>query len=442
MRHILTLLAAATLLSSCNGPWNTEVGDEDVPLNVRVGGFIVAGTAFDTLWLDRTQPFGRAYDSSLAFIDTTRSRVRIHRLDQDQTVEYRMAPGNRRAWLVTDTSARVAWGARYRLEADLVWNASRDFPVRTEWRTSRLRAETYTPTRYDLADTLAAPVEAMCSFLADGLSEDELALIRDRPDSLLRKDGCFQMFPALSAGDLRAVAEGRPVWKLIRTGDSAYLLTDRTEVTDEVGNKVTRGFRQYAFLQRVDEKGFGGILGIQGFDPHGERVIDPVTASFLEALGRTHPDSASFYQKGNSRTTILYGKYMPDQTMFPDTLLFSAVYMINTGRTSLRFYSIDSLYAEYSRTNPDELKPEAYTNVRGGEGFFTGAGSDSIVLHMVRPKSVRGYAIDSLRIVWCEKERDRVLDDGGTWSPGDLCKGVDSTHTSDRKKGGHGPMGG
>jgi hypothetical protein len=443
MRRNILLIALGALLASCNGPWNTSVDDAEVPLNVRVGGILVAGMPFDTVWLDRTQKFQYTYDSTVAFIDTAASTVLVRRLDADQVVAYRMADGNRRAWIPVDTAARVALGARYRLEADLRWNASRDFPAATEWRTSKLTAETYTPRSYDIADTLAAPIEALVPFLADGVTADEAALFRNDPDSARKLFASYSLFPALSNGDLQRVADGLPVWKMARTGDTVWALGDRTKVLDEKGQEVQRAFRVYGLLQRVDAERFGGLLAIQQFDTAGERLLNPVTQAALEATGRTDPELPGYYQPGNTRTLLLYGKFQPETPMYPDTLLFTSVYLGYTGRSVQRFYSLDSLYIEYYRTNGDELKPSSYSNVRGGEGYFAGAAVDSLVLHVRKPEGLKGYPVQQLRRAWCERGRDKAFKDGTEWVPGPLCEdlNLDPNQYTGRDKGG-GPFGG
>lgn len=443
MRRILSILALSALVASCNGPWNTSVDDAEVPLNVRVGCLLVAGGAFDTLWLDRTQKFQHVYDSSAAFVMPESSTVLVRDLGTDATVEYRMADGNRRAWVPVDTAARVAWGARYRLEADLLWNASRDFPNGTEWRRSKLEAETFTPASYDVADTLAVPLEAKVEWLADGVDDAEKALIASRGDSLARALSGLPVFPSVTASDLSKVAAGQPVWKLSPASDSLWAIGSMDRVADEVGNEMYRAYRQYGFLQRIDKARFGGMLCAQTYDPHGEYILGPLSRVALEAQGEDAPDSANIFQPGSTRILLLYGRQQQGQAFYPDTLLFNAGFLAYTGRTALRFYSLDSLYLEYYRTNGEEVKPTAYSNVRGGEGYFSGAGADSLVLFVKRPAKVQGYAVDSLRKVWCETGRDEALANGGSWSPGAICAGIDSTRSSGRDtKDGGGPMGG
>lgn len=443
MRSKSILLFLGALLASCNGPWNTSVDDAEIPLNVRIGGFLVAGTPFDTIWLDRTQRFQYAYDSTVSFIDTAASRVLVRRLDADQVVAYRMTDGNRRAWIPVDPSARVALGARYRLEADLRWNASRDFPAQTEWRTSRITAETYTPRRYDVADTLAAPIEALVPFLADGVSAEEASLFRDNPDSAKRKFAPYDLFPAVSSNDLRNVADGLPVWKMARSGDTVWALGDRSKVRDEKGQEIQRAFRVYGLLQRIDRERFGGLLVIQHFDTAGERLLNPVTQAALEATGKEDPELFGYFQPGNTRPLIVDGKFQTGVTMYPDTVLFSALYLGYTGRSVQRFYSLDSLYIEYLRTNGDELTPSAYSNVRGGEGYFAGAGVDSLVLHVKKPDGLKGYPVRDMRRAWCQRERDKAITDRREWVAGPVCAdlGLDpDEYTGLDKKGG--PFGG
>lgn len=443
MRSKSILLSFGVLLASCNGPWNTSVDDAEIPLNVRVGGIVVAGMPFDTIWLDRTQKFEYAYDSTTAFIDTTASKVLVRRLDVDQTIAYRMADGNRRAWIPVDTSARVALGARYRLEADLRWNASRDFPSGEEWRTSRIVAETYTPRSYDIADTLAAPIEALVPFLADGVSDEEASLFRSNPDSAKRKFAPFDLFPSVSASDLQRVADGLPVWKMARSGDTVWASGDRAKVRDEKGQEIQRAFRVYGLLQRVDRERFGGVLVIQQFDTAGERLLNPVTQAALEATGRTDPELFGYFQPGNTRPILVDGKFQTGVTMYPDTVLFSALYLGYTGRSVQRFYSLDSLYIEYLRTNGDELTPTAYSNVRGGEGYFAGAAVDSLVLFVKKPDGLRGYPVRDMRRAWCERERDKAITDRKTWIPGPVCEDLKldpNEYSGSDKKGG--PFGG
>lgn len=437
MQRIITLLLTATLLASCNGPWNTSVDDVEIPLNVRVGALLVAGGPFDTIWLDRTQKFGYMYDSSKAFIVPESSTVLVRDLGTDRTYAYRMADGNRRAWIPVDTSARVAWGTRFRLEANLLWNASRDFPDGTEWRRSTLTAETYTPASYDIADTIAVPLEAKVEWLADGVDDGEKALIAGKADSLARTLRDVPVFPEIDAEDLRKVAAGQPVWKLALASDSLWSIGGMDRVTDEVGNEMYRAYRQYGLRQRVDKSRFGGMLCIQTYDTKGEFILGPLSRVALDAMGRDTPDSANIYQPGSTRVLLLYGREESRQAFYPDTMLFNAGFLNYTGRTALRFYSLDSLYIEYYRTNGEEIKPSAFSNVRGGEGYFSAAGADSLVLEIRRPKNVQGYAVDSLRKVWCETGRDKALGDGETWSPGDICRGIDSTTYTrrDKKKG-------
>lgn len=418
MKRTLLLLPLLAL-GACNGPWNTSVDSSEEPLTLRVASFQVAGAPFDTIWLERTLQLSSTYDSTLSFVDS--ARLRVVRLDQADTVWFGRASGNTRAWIPLDTAARVAWGARYRFEGWVRWNRSRNFPTETETAEDTLWAETYTPASFSLGDSILAPLEALVEPLASGLSSADLARAKADPESTAAAWNLLDPRAKLDSASVAAVLQGEPVLRRIGRGDSVWYVYSTTKVTDEAGNTVQAQYRSFHLDMSTDGARFGGLLFIHGFDTSGARILDAVRLSILDAVGRSDVDSANFYEPGDYRQGFVRPDYYDGDSYYPDSLYLQNIYLAYTGRASLRFYAFDSLYYEYYRTNSEGVSKTSYSNVRGGGGYFSAAGVDSLRLYIKAPTGAKAYSVPDLRRAWCRQQRK---DDGADWNPGTLCSDV------------------
>lgn len=421
----LTLLAALAVLLSlglggCNGPWNMEPEEGPLEPRIWVSMLLVADRPLDTLWMERPLLLARKADPADAFVDPAASRVAVVDPAAGDTLRFRPAAGRAAAWVAEDTAYRVKRGVRYVLDARLRWNASKDFPAGADWKDETLAAETLVPAAYSLDSVVQVPVEAFHPSLSVGLPKATAA--RARTDAAYRKSvydslNSLPGAPSLAARgvgeeDFAAYLEGRAVFRPMGREDTLYSIFDDAPVTDYSGSVQRRYSLPFLFTQNIDKRDFGGVILSQRFDSTRARIRDPLGKGIEDALG-IGLDSARQYQRGNVRPMLIVGSYYSDLEGYPDTLRLTNLLWSYTGRNVMRAYSVDPLYYEYYKglvqsgtdggggLGGGSSRPQnvlRHTNVRNGDGYFSGAVADSFAIHI---KAVRDtIPVPALRAAW------------------------------------------
>lgn len=425
----LLLAAAAALLSSCNGPWNmmVEDGGRGQP-KLWVSHFAVADLPFDTLWLERPWKLTDAFDSTLQFVDTARTTIRVIRDDLRDTLVFRPVPGLGNAWLPV-RSLVVARGATYRLDARVVWRDA-DGGVRDD----QLSATTRVPRVYRLFDWGLAPIEALVPWAGE---VDSVAKAPEARRAILDRY-------ALTDKTLDSIRRNLPVYRQVAKGDTVWYIHDETRVPDIAGAEVQRAFRNYLFAQEMERDDWAGVLAVQNWDPEGSFVLNIIQKQFLRSSGETKIDSVGLYQEGNLRTLTLEPGYNPGKGLPPsvtgvlDTLArftgtdiqpwtLSNALLGYTGRNVIRLYALDENHYEYlSRLqNAGNANTLRFSNVSGGDGYFSSAASDSFPLFVRATQDT--FSVRSLRTAWCRDRRDGAAKAGDPWDPGPLCSDLGFT---------------
>lgn len=400
-------LSLLFLAAACDGPWNTEPGTSTIALpRLTVSNLVVAGRGYDTIWLTRSLPLTGTYDSTRTFVDTTRSYMRIIRLDGSgapDTVDYHLAPPSAVAWLPGKASDMALRGAHYRLEARIVWDSSAVWgngATQKEWKTTALSATTYTPSTYALGQSFQAPLEALFPQLAgSGFS----AFVADTAnagmkDSLNRRE--------VSTKTIDSLRNGYPVFRSVKSGDTVWYVRSADAVTGLDGASSVRQDRAYLIPQTLDRAVFGGVLCLQRFDTTRARILDPVTLKLYASLGGSI-DSANYYQAGSWRTTGFVDAYDPSILYWPDKMQLGNMNIGYTGRNVFYAYSMDTLYALHLNGLSSSNTALPYTNISGGTGYFSGAAADSVSLYVMNP-SADTFAVSALRDAWCRDKRRKV----------------------------------
>jgi hypothetical protein len=411
----IAALASACLLAGCLlGPWDLAPQDQIAKVQLEVSALLVQGKAFDTLWIERPLTFANGYDSSLAFIDSSASKVEVIRTDvaPPETVSYRMSPVDTRAWLpVPGSPDTVRPAGRYRLEARIRWDAAREFPQAHAFRTDTLSAEAYVQRHYAIRDTAWVPLEALHPALSLGLPPAlvaralaDTAVLRLLYDSLesIRSLSRHDVGPA----ELRTYLAGGLVMRPLAKGDTAFYIFDASKVADPNPanpDPISRYSRQWRFIQDLDKRDFGGLALAYAYDTTGARILDPLTQALRNLFGRGKIDTARLYQRGNYRFLGITDKAEPGASGYPDTLAWGNRNLDYTGRDVIYFYAVDSLYTEYQRAaNPGfrfalggdgggggrvpANNAVHFSNIRGGDGYFSAAALDSFTVHLVAMK--------------------------------------------------------
>jgi hypothetical protein len=411
----IVLAFSVALLGGCLlGPWNLTPQDQVAKVQLEVALMLVQGKPFDTLWIERPLTFANGYDSSVAFINSAASETRIIRTDVSppETVLYRMSSIDTRAWL-PDAGGRdtVRQGARYRLEASLDWDAAREFPRLHAMRMDSLTAETYVQRHYAVRDTAWAPLESLHPALSLGLPPDlvsralaDTAVLDHLYDSLEAIRSLSRM--GVGTMELRQYLGGGLVMRPLAKGDTAFYIFDPTKVVDpDPANPdpIGRYSRQWRFIQDLDKRDFGGLSVGYAYDTTQARILDPLTQGLQGLFDGGKVDTAKLYQRGHTRFLGITGKADPGASGYPDTLAWGNRNLDYTGRDAIYFYAVDSLYVEYQRAfNPSfsislggdrggNTRRAAnnalhYSNIRGGDGYFSAAAVDSFVVHLVALK--------------------------------------------------------
>lgn len=419
----LLLAAAAALLSSCNGPWNmmVEDGGRGQP-KLWVSHFAVADLPFDTLWIERPWKLTEGFDSTRQFVDTSATTVRVIREDIPDTLVYRPIPGLGNAWLPTRTAV-VARGATYRLQARVVWRDADG-----QLRDDQLSASTKVPRVYRLFDWGLAPIEALVPWAG------EVSKVADADPA---RRAVLDRY-LLTDATLDSVRANLPVYRQVAKGDTVWYIHDETRVPDIAGAQVQRAFRNYLFAQEIERADWAGALAVQTWDPNASFVLNIIQKQFLRSSGETEIDSVNLYQEGTLRTLTLEPAYNPGKGLPPsvtavlDTLerftgadiqpwTLTNALLGYTGRNVVRLYGLDQHHYEYlSRLqNAGNANTLRYSNVSGGDGYFTSAVSDSFPLFVRATQDT--FSVKALRSAWCRDRRDGAAKAGDSWNPGQLC---------------------
>lgn len=423
----LFAILSTLVLGACNGPWNIDPSDEvGRDPDLIVSNLVVGGRPFDTLWLERTVPIQGKYDSTLPFVESAVIRVR-NVADTTDSVSYRPAPGSAVAWLPVETRLAKA-GATYALDAQVRWNASREWPSGRDLRTTRLHASTTLPSDWSVRDQAPeAPIEALIPSLAAGAepASDSATLReweRERPGAVGRWK--------LGLGTIDSVRAGIPVTRPVVWGDTVwYIHSDARQVRNFAGQPVTITNRQYVYHTRRGA-GFGGMFSVQIFDATSARIEPALVRALNKALGGadyTTEDSASDYQPGGSRYFEGYAAYSNAVWGWPDRIYTSNIAIGYTGRYLTRYFAVDPRYVTYSQAKTaiagGDKTAARYTNIEGGQGYFTGSLVDSFQLH-VRTSSPDTTPLEALRGAACRVAWDRHINDGRRFEE-KFCLGTD-----------------
>jgi len=297
-------------------------------------------------------------------------------------------------------------------------------------RTTELEASTTVPSLWSFTDSVFAPVEALIPALSAGAAVTDSATLLRAFDSMVPGGVARWRLTSATLDSLRA---GIPTFRRISYGDTVWYISDISRrVTNAAGQNVGLSYREYRFHPRFAE-GFGGVFGVEGFDPNAARILDPVTKTFRASFGQgsefKQQDSAQYYQPGNTRYYFgPYRAYAPELYRWPELLLFSNIGIGYTGLNKLYFYAVDPTYVSYNEALQSIAQGDRtavdYTNVRGGRGYFTGALVDSFALH-VRVAATDTFSVEALRGAACRRAWKRTVEDGDAFDSLVACKGVD-----------------
>lgn len=429
MKNQTLVIASLLGLAACDGPWNTMPSDAKGGDPVlQLSFFAVGGKDFDTLWLERTQPLAGKYDSTVKFVES--AAITVARTDDaTDSVSYRQVPGSAVAW-VPVRAHRVSVGASYTMRASVRWNAAKNWPTESDLRTTSLEATTRVPSVWSISDSVFAPVEAIVPALSAGAPITDSATLLRAFDSMVPGGVARWKLTSATLDSLRA---GIPTLRRISNGDTMWYISDISRrVTNVAGQSVGLAYREYRFHPRFDQ-GFGGVFGVEGFDPAAARIQDPVSKSLRAAMGRADgydlQDSAGSYQPGSTRYYFgPYRAYAPELYGWPQLLMFSNVGIGYTGLNRLYFYAVDPQYVSYNEAlqsiSQGDRTAVDYTNVKGGKGYFAGALVDSFAFH-VRVAVADTFSVEALRGAACRRAWQNTLEDGRSFDSLVACKGVD-----------------
>lgn len=418
-------MAVLTLIA-CNGPWNMEPDDGPRDPKLWVSMLLVADRPLDTLWVERPLLLDRMADPAASFIDTAASSLSVIEPEAGDTLRFSPVPGKSAAWVAEDTSYRVGRGKRYLLDARLRWNASRDFPSGSEWRTETLAAETRVPSTYALDSVAQAPIETLHPSLAVGLpaasadrARADVSYRNALYDSLNTLPGVRSLASRGVDGDaFAAYLEGYAVYRPIGREDTVHFIFDATPARENSGDALMRYSLPLFFSQHVDKRDFGGVILSQRFDSTRARIVNPMLKGIMASHGMDL-DTASLYQRGSVRPQSIRAPYTSGMDGYPDTLRVSNLAWGYTGRTVMRAYAVDPLYYEYYKgligsgaeggggLGGGSSRPQnvlRYTNIRNGEGYFAGAVADSFAINVRAAYDT--IPVASLRETWLKDQAD------------------------------------
>jgi hypothetical protein len=232
---------------------------------------------------------------------------------------------------------------------------------------------------------------------------------------------------AFTSAMFDSLRTGAPVFRSLRSRDTIWYISDIVhQVTNHDGKSVKRAYRNLVFRQRPGPD-FGGVFAVERFDPTRARVLDPITKQFMTTTGSTkfgREDSVRYFQPGDTRYAFgPYPKFEPDLFGWPDYYPFSNLTLGYTGPNTIYFYSVEEQYVIYQSGlsgNPET----AFSNVKGGKGYFTAALVDSFVINL----NVTGtdtFSVQALRGAACRQSWRNHVQDGTGFDSLVACKGVD-----------------
>lgn len=430
MRIPLLTFALGLGLTACEAPWEAWPSDATAPDDaVWVTGLLVAGEPFDSIAFEAPTSIALTYDHT-AQPCLEGSTVMVVRTDSADTIRYVPSSDllvSRRTWHAVDPTRRVAYGARYRLVADL---------VRSSGTVDHLVADTYTPSFYRLPDSARVPMEALDPRLSVGFSPDSLA--RLVADSAFRATVWSQELDVggrlsglgLGMTDFVSYLGGKAAYGRLPRGGSVWYVYDTTLVDAIQLNpaaptpRTQRSSLSMIFPQTIDKPSFGGLLTTWRFDTSGS-VVQSIKVRGPGSGGGPgsgkgekddEVDSAKLYPLGLTRglqfqdalgNTVGAQSFSLVGTLslpwFPTINLVAVSRLSITGRLTYRSYAVDSNAiaheASFQRTGADGATA-VYSNVRGGAGLFAGAVVDSFpfVVHSARGDTL---PISALRGAWC-----------------------------------------
>jgi hypothetical protein len=415
-KRLFSLIAAAIFLAACEAPWDAwPTTATERPDLVWVTGLLVGGEAFDTIHLAAPTPITQSYDHSIQ-PGLTGSVLRVVRLDVADTILYLPHPDPRigtQAWHPADPTRMVAKGARYRLEADL---------LRPSGKTDHLRATTYTPGKFTLADSLWAPIEILDRHLSVGFRADSLARLKS--DAAFQSEVWAQELDrggrlsarGLGLSDFVNYLAGKAVYGRALRKDTVWYVFDQTLVDGLQLNaawsipQVKRTGRAMVFMQGVDAS-FGGLLTSWRFDTSA-CVIRSSSGGRMGGGGGgpggdSKVDSAKLYPLGILRGTQLMPNVDKTQPWFPMANLVPVSRLSITGALTYFAWSVDSALIAHNQSLSGfgtDGATAIYTNVNGGAGIFAGSVRDSFAFQ-VQSATGDTFPIRELRGAWC---RDNV----------------------------------
>lgn len=408
-RNLLTF-SALLLLGACDGPWNMDVTDHVADRSLWVSSVQAAGRGFDTLWIEDNAPLATVRDETVP-VAVAGSTVKVY---QDSagvrdTVVFEASSTRPRAWIVraADAGKRVRWDATLRMDADVLL---------ADGTRRSLTAESYTPAFYALADSFSVPVEALHPRLSNGTFRMELANAGGDTAKIaalvLGLDPTLAFFARwhLTSDDLIRYAQGNPVMrKAAMKGaklDTLWYISDMAPVQSLAidgapSTIIPAEYRQWVFKHSIDPKRFGGMVLMQGFDTSRSRIFGSIYKMFGNTF--TIKDSSGFFQRGGTRSWLVAPKVYKDLPGWPDSALLANNFYGYTGKNRIYSWSVDSLYYEFYRTVTGNTGDGQYsvTNIKGGKGFFTGAGLDSVAFDL-EAAFADTVAVPRLRALWCD----------------------------------------
>ena len=420
------LLAATLTLAACNGPWNMDPDEGPRDPKLWVSMLLVADRPLDTLWVERPLRLDRKADPAAPFVDAEASALAIIDPEAGDTLRFRPVPGRAAAWVAEDAAYRVQRGTRYLLQAQVRWNASREFPSGAVWKTEILTAETKVPADYALDSVVQVPVDALHPSLSVGLPSAVVAQARadaSRRRALYDSLDALPGAPSLASRgvDEEAFAgylEGRTVYRPLGREDTLHFIFDAARARMPTGDVLMRYSLPFFFTQKVDKRDFGGLILSQRFDSTRARIIDPMIKGVMDSHGM-EIDSVSQYQRGAVRPVSVQAAYTSGMGGFPDTLRVANMQWGYTGRNVLYAYSVDPDYYQYYKgligsgaeggggLGGGSSRPQnvlRYSNVANGEGYFAGAVADSFAVHIRAAQDT--IPVSVLREAWLRDQAD------------------------------------
>lgn len=411
MKMKLAILSVALLgLAACDGPWNMSVDEATSTQSLWVSSIQMAGRPFDTVWIEGVNSFSTAHDPSAQVLD---AGGRVWIIDSTSgkrdSIPYQMLPGTPAAWVPMapyDTS-KVRYGA------DLAFHAE----VSRGGAAQSLSARSYTPSAYRLGDYMGVPMEALHPRLADGSWRDSIKTAVAAGDAaamarFAKAVNDSNGWANVTTDELASYAAGNAVMfdypaRAVTPGYRLWYVTDEATVKPHPSSSTQEGVaayvRQWIIRQSVrDPVRYGGTAMLLRFDPERAYIDNPLNRKLEKSLGKV--DSVGYFQRGNSYLLQVAPAYGGSMVGWPDSVLISGSFVfVHTGISRIVSYSYDSLYYEFynSLSGSSDGQAYRYTNIRGGNGYFTGAAVDSISAS-IGSATADTFAMPLLRKIWCD----------------------------------------